>query len=992
MILGEGRSFRLIYKPSGWDAGGDRSVTRGSGSDSVEHMLSSGWVEPLWNHPAFCQEGNHPVFVPAPTVSGCALIADSRCAQRSLSNLLHRGHLTIYSLALVSGEVDASQPPITAVSGSGTFEIMVLAHYECASDGDWSTDGGLQRYTLLLLRATGAACGCERALVRRVWGRAVVGDAENEATDALGGRPFLHHYAFETSKVPSDHAGINVVCPLSMDLRAVLAPFTAEPQNVHVELMTCGTVPGGPSGRGVRARGTQEGTTLADPAPFNLASFDTSQDVIDVKFLDTSSAVIVEPVRPQAKCRRRTWVVAYLAQVLRHAEEYGLMRNELGAVSIASILDRFEPLREATWNNHHRLALTVDRDPSKSVEVVDNRLGVRLRLPLERLQSFVECYVTPLPCGASVTVSELLENGHIKNMLYEVGLPRAPVLECLRESPLFTVDANAGLVRVRALADRVRLGVERLMASPDVKLGQKLRQGNGVVPLAWLVQQYKMSLVGTEEPPPPWELAREVGTSSVLSVDSETLSVRCRRGPALLGPPVPLPPSNERRTLRVHPRSCAAVKTLRQLMDFYFEPFFVQHCRLLLHSVEASGGEWRWRMDRLAKDIRRVGDVFQGRRDEKRDLLWKVFDGGRRFVRHVLADDVDFLELTYTPDFRWPVIVPHAPQWIRDVFLAQDDELPTLPATSTVLMSYAIGYEGPSSMVEKKKWQRRLVRQFTSYSPDVVCVQRCEAHISGPVSHGRINGMNTTGSAAENTLLAAFCEHFELDNFEWFAVPLGTSLGAKRQLQEGQATAIFWKRSKWRSVSCHVCAPGSVVVRLSPFASSCPGSHDHSDVGGEFSVSCLCSDGEREMREQLEVVRSHLKGPMAICGSFGVSHSTVGSALRAAGLCGFRSVHGEVLGEELPWTALPEGRGTENDNILLPDGIWVGDRSSLVPLAALGGHTQVPPRTAQGVSRDTHPADHIPLVVALEYTPSQSALSDAGRFGGYQPDLACGGA
>eukprot|EP00747_Dinoflagellata_sp_TGD_P122368 gnl/TRDRNA2_/TRDRNA2_173609_c5_seq1.p2 gnl/TRDRNA2_/TRDRNA2_173609_c5~~gnl/TRDRNA2_/TRDRNA2_173609_c5_seq1.p2 ORF type:complete len:151 (-),score=14.68 gnl/TRDRNA2_/TRDRNA2_173609_c5_seq1:158-610(-) len=144
-------------------------------------------------------------------------------------------------------------------------------------------------------------------------------------------------------------------------------------------------------------------------------------------------------------------------------------------------------------------------------------------------------------------------------------------------------------------------------------------------------------------------------------------------------------------------------------------------------------------------------------------------------------------------------------------------------------------------------------------------------------------------------------------------------------------------------------------------------------------------------------MKGRLPVPSCLCGTFGAAPQAVSDALSAnASLLGsgrFRDAHRQIPGADLPWTSidLPSRLRTENtkvetcnDDLIFKntDGVWLGN--GLSALAALAGHRQTPCSGTQGrLCRATFPADHLPLVVALEHElPSEALPSSIGFLHG----------
>ncbi|OLQ04545.1 hypothetical protein AK812_SmicGene12363 [Symbiodinium microadriaticum] len=152
----------------------------------------------------------------------------------------------------------------------------------------------------------------------------------------------------------------------------------------------------------------------------------------------------------------------------------------------------------------------------------------------------------------------------------------------------------------RPRASKLRQGVEQLFEdAQESRLQVKLAQSaTGEIPLAWIVGKYadrqapwgscSSSQVGAEE------LAKALADSQMLIVDHRRLTVRVRgRNPEVAPEDVsggrPEGPA-ETREVTERRTSTRASTQLRQLLDFYFDPFTLQHNRYLLDLILKRAG------------------------------------------------------------------------------------------------------------------------------------------------------------------------------------------------------------------------------------------------------------------------------------------------------------------------------------------------------------------------------------------------------------------
>ncbi|CAK9012195.1 unnamed protein product [Durusdinium trenchii] len=139
-------------------------------------------------------------------------------------------------------------------------------------------------------------------------------------------------------------------------------------------------------------------------------------------------------------------------------------------------------------------------------------------------------------------------------------------------------------------ATKLRKSVERLFLE-DARLEAKIQQ-TADVPLTWIVGRYadRLGVLGYPDNAHTSDaLAREVAwalvDSKVLYVDRRRLTVRKCRSPER-SPEDTRPGDLDRQEAHAEKRvSSRAATQLRQLLDFYFEPFTLQHNRYLLDLI-----------------------------------------------------------------------------------------------------------------------------------------------------------------------------------------------------------------------------------------------------------------------------------------------------------------------------------------------------------------------------------------------------------------------
>lgn len=731
-------------------------------------------------------------------------------------------------------------------------------------------------------------------------------------------------------------------------------------------------------------------------------------------------------------CTRREWVFEYVWQVLERAEDYELEIND-GWIRVKDITWRFPVILEASFRNFSYILDTVKKDGARHADVggTIQHPTLRRRPAAQSLQIFVEDYCSRLPPGEIVTLEDLLVNGYVKRILCRKDLPQKPLLTILRDCGLFTVGPEAKYLELNPLPVRLCKGVEELLCKPDVGIHRKLLTGRGSVPLAWLLTSYAYLLCGRNKPPSPLAAAVMLKGSEVVEVDPSTFLVRRvykeleERG--LAAPPVPplallgdaMVSATRRHAFHKRQRGGSDVKesnrqnavngwkirkrsfrSLAELLDFYFEPFNLQHTRGLLHSANEDG--WEWPLYRIERAMKRVRLQVEGLpASVKEEMLRKAFQAfPPQFCK--LSDrsspkEGAIITLTYPPDFRLPVLRDGAPNWLKSHFLEYPQErfLDTIPdPASMAVLSYCLGSEegvesildymasvaekgesGSKSMT-RDRWHRKILRQVRAYETDIICLQRCEANLGGPLCSvgilcpGRMQKGNLVEEVAPTIcpltavdehnyhpdLFTAIVSFLEPEDYEWIAIPsyYQRGLGALTPC----ATLVMWQRRRWSCAKWWGSESGALSVTLRPRDSP------------EWSLG-VCSLAPPDLNAivaDLTFAKEHAKTPAVICGNF-ISQHEVKKVMKEQGLHGVRNAMKEVLGEELKWTQLPPSLTMGNQALECSDGIWLrgSARVCLEPLAAVSGHSMGPMRTSTGaISRHTFPTDHIPLVVALQ--------------------------
>jgi len=568
-------------------------------------------------------------------------------------------------------------------------------------------------------------------------------------------------------------------------------------------------------------------------------------------------------------------------------------------------------------------------------------------------------------------------NSFVKELFEGQDMAYTPLLNYLSACPYFDVDRNATSITLRPLHERVRFVCERLLENPDRELSKRIELGKGTVPLYWLLSRYPVMLTGHKDPPPAETLVTAFEGSFKIEVDRRTLAVRQlfksqRAQPDALQ--VGLPCGKAR--MKAYFATPRDTKTFCNLLDFYFEPFSLQHNRFLLYSVldGLADDEWCWMLDTVAVELKRLGNVITSLSQKGRLVFFKdICSRELEFVKletHICDDNL-VVRLKYVPDIRRPISSPCAPMWAQQHFFTSDESRETLPPMASVVLSYALARckDNPIKVSTQKQtkgwWERLVFRQIAAYRPDIVCLQQLEAFLHAPECTYRVRHVPFYGHYAlqdeeqhtsaihKSPTMQQIIARLEAEDYEWCAAPSkDTRQGSCESLQ---ANLVLWRRDKWQVVNWGAGEGGSLHVALSP----------QTGVKYDLHIGCLEARGVEDLQQQLQNCAGNLPSPAILCGTFGVEPQEVWSTLNSQGLNGFKSAHSEVMGRDLEWTTLSSRTPAS------PDGIWLRGGTQIVPHTVLDGHQRSPQDVLQG--HMAFPAEHVPLVAALDCLPPGGA-------------------
>eukprot|EP00450_Noctiluca_scintillans_P023177 CAMPEP_0194536402 /NCGR_PEP_ID=MMETSP0253-20130528/75321_1 /TAXON_ID=2966 /ORGANISM="Noctiluca scintillans" /LENGTH=513 /DNA_ID=CAMNT_0039382325 /DNA_START=38 /DNA_END=1579 /DNA_ORIENTATION=+ len=401
-------------------------------------------------------------------------------------------------------------------------------------------------------------------------------------------------------------------------------------------------------------------------------------------------------------------------------------------------------------------------------------------------------------------------------------------------------------------------------------------------------------------------------------------------------------PKEEPRT-----KAARAASQLRQLLDFYFEPFNLQHNRYLLDLVARTLGPVRgpWVAGTLAEfsfsfdDLMGLGRIAAAlaKLRHAHSEPWGSDVLGN--LKHLQRRSDGRWQLRVPPEVRSFVHAKDAPcetvKFFMRYLAAVREQRGEAPRDMVSVLSYGLTDVLEDQTPFGQTRRGRLKRQLLLHHTDVMCLQGF--HPDG-------NGAGLTPTLTEDGYRFVFAE------------------------SNGEANSIFWDASRWE-LSCRLESGSALAVDL----------HAVGDAQA-FRVICMRPDVAL-LYTGLDRVfgRRHLAGdPLVVCSDFTQLGGAEGAAI-VEELAGLSSAMQEVLGEELqaPFAA-PHVEGTDAtparagatgfNRLCRPDALLF---RGLAPVAVLSGHTEhYMAMLHEKEVMQQFPAFHIPLVAAFEWQAS----------------------
>eukprot|EP00931_Biecheleriopsis_adriatica_P081128 TRINITY_DN54478_c0_g1_i1.p1 TRINITY_DN54478_c0_g1~~TRINITY_DN54478_c0_g1_i1.p1 ORF type:complete len:798 (-),score=188.75 TRINITY_DN54478_c0_g1_i1:48-2318(-) len=517
---------------------------------------------------------------------------------------------------------------------------------------------------------------------------------------------------------------------------------------------------------------------------------------------------------------------------------------------------------------------------------------------------------------------------------------------------------------------RLRFAMEALFGdeslAEDAKLRSKLGDNvKGEVPLTWVIARYsdRLGVEFSQErlrsvEAAAAEICAAMKSSKVVVVDERRLTVR-RAVPyqAVLAASQASACAREAETTQTKSEGSGSIRAaaqLRQLLDFYFEPFTLQNNRYLLDlitkRVAAPKEKGPWLSKTLLdmafsfEDLNGLGRVVAAWRKLR---SYKNFTSELKELKHLRYNSNGCLSISSELEVRSFVRPSNVREDLADSMVqhlaAAREQQAQAPFGVVSVLSYSMKDALADLGVQGSQRQSRIKRQLLVYQTDLLCLQGLDVEGDG---------------AAIAAALAEECYGF-----------------ACARAADGEANSIFWDRRRWELLSQDESA-ASISVLLSPFED--PSVHVRV-VCLQAKVSDITGSSLRQLFGVFESSFRARGSPLIACTDL----SQIGGA-EAAGiiepLMGLPSVAEEVLGSELA-APMPAPPGLDPDCELAParsaaglnklrhpDAVFFREAS---PVVCLSGHTEGYLRSMPVTEVvKQFPCFRLPLVAAFDWRTS----------------------
>lgn len=629
---------------------------------------------------------------------------------------------------------------------------------------------------------------------------------------------------------------------------------------------------------------------------------------------------------------------SYASQIVQIVVEYlssprsnGFVDKE-GYAMISQLV--LGPLNRKAFGSTQMCVRSVKAHGTHVLRLDSSCKRVRLLRPDELVRAEAALEAAAVPRGTAVPVSRLLESPTLQAALKKMIEPAAQgsfVQRALEheESSVALAYGGSHFMR-RTHGPHLQRAAEALFSDQhlleDTRLRTKVAQSPvGELSLNWLITRYEeqLGLGGSSESQTIEETAQELckalSGSEMLCIDAQRMTVR-RRVPVKIDPVirndvVSWMVQNDA-PLRKRSVRNAGVR-LQQLLDFYFEPFNLQHNRLLLDLVAQRAGppllSGPWPVEALRDFQFNLEDLVGLGRIASEIARMRIQPGTSvpldRIIgplKHLRCRSDGHMSLTSPPEVRSFVPASSASAEVANAamrYLAvaceQRGQAPAgLVSVLSLQCSSAIA--APSAAGEQRR--ARLKRQLLLHHTDLVCLQGFDAEQSGASIASALAGEGYSWACASRSTAAARSEGGELREDEHDARTQEQKGGEDEDENEGSeedACSIFWDRSRWQLLATERKGSALAVV-LSPFEDRDTSfrvvclrapvpTMEQPDLDGLLGADFGCEEPEGEAPRAT---------PLIVCADL----ARVGGAEAAAVVeefAGLSSVMREVVGKEL---------------------------------------------------------------------------------------------
>jgi len=326
---------------------------------------------------------------------------------------------------------------------------------------------------------------------------------------------------------------------------------------------------------------------------------------LDISGDGSALAAAEESRRNTLNCQIVQMVQEYL-----HGPRARLNMDRDGYVSISRLVLDHTPLNRKSFGSTQAAVRAVKACGTRLMRLDKTCRRIRMLHPTEAVRAEAAHWLAAYPKGAEIPVRKLFESPRLHMMMSQYPDDQSRmsfVSESLEhDESVVLLTAAATHFSRRPHGMHLRKAMEMLLSdehlAEDSRLRIKIVQSpSGDLPLSWLCSRYK-ELLGLSGPAgldsieeAARELSEALNESEFLYIDAQRQTVRRRQplkeandvaacqgtnGDILQGPDG----QPRKRSLR------NAGLRLQQLLDFYFEPFNLQHNRLLLDLIAQRAG------------------------------------------------------------------------------------------------------------------------------------------------------------------------------------------------------------------------------------------------------------------------------------------------------------------------------------------------------------------------------------------------------------------